>query len=76
MPGTPGAKDKEKAPSAATFFLSAANKDTGVGIGALAVAWRLNYDTVGNLLKPSKPHVIAAKRIALKKGSPVRVAWQ
>ena len=41
----------------------------------LSVVWRLNYDAVGNVLKPSKPYVVTCKVIKLKKGCPARVAW-
>jgi hypothetical protein len=61
---------------AANFFGPALHRDTGVGQGPLQVVWRMNYDSVGNMLKPAKPYVVAGKRIVLKKGCPVRVAWQ
>lgn len=72
----PGGRDgKEKVTSAQNIFQTAVNRDTGLGQGALAVAWRLNYDSVANVLKPSKPHVVAGKRISLKKGCPACAAW-
>jgi hypothetical protein len=73
--GYNGPGPKEKSPSAANFFTVGINRVTGVGHGPLTLAWRLHYDSVGNVLKPSKPHVVVARRIALQKGRPVRVAW-
>jgi hypothetical protein len=57
------------------FFATGLRRDVGLGLGALQLAWRLNYDPVGNTLKPSKPYVVNSKRIALTKGKPVKVAW-
>ena len=57
------------------FFAASLHRDTGVGRGPLQVVWRLNYDAVGNVIKPGKPYVVCGKRIALTKGQPVRVAW-
>ena len=68
-----GAKDTLQA---ANFFAKAVHKDTaGVGNGALMLCWRLSYDTVGNVLKPTKPQVVLRQRITLIAGKPVRVAW-
>ena len=61
---------------AGNFFAKAVSKDTpGVGNGALMLCWRLNYDPVGNSLKPAKPQVVLRHRVALSAGKPVRVAW-
>lgn len=61
---------------AASFFARAVHKDTpGVGNGALSLVWRLTYDAVGNVLKPTKPYVCARQKIQLEAGKPVRVAW-
>jgi hypothetical protein len=70
---TPG-KDKDKL-MAAAFFQGTVNADAGVGQGALNIVWRLNHDTVGNVLKPAKPFVVTSRVINLKKGCPTRVAW-
>jgi hypothetical protein len=65
-------KDKT---TAGSFFQSTVNSSTGIGQGMLSIMWRLNHDSVGNVLKPSKPMVANTKAIALKKGQPTRVAW-
>jgi hypothetical protein len=59
---------------AANFFAKAVTC-AGVGNGVLTLCWRLQHDTVGNILKPVKPHVIAKQRVSLPAGKPVRVAW-
>ena len=61
--------------AAGAFFQNTINADHGVGQGALSIVWRLNHDSVGNVLKPSKPFVVTSKVINLKKGCPTRVAW-
>lgn len=66
---------REKTLSAANMFASSIHRDTGVGEGPLGLVWRLNYDPVGNVLKPAKPHVVTFKKVSLTKGAPVRVAW-
>lgn len=71
-PPGPGAKSTVQANN---FFAGSLHRDSGVGQGALSVCWRLQYDTVNNSLKPVKPFVVTGKRIALKKGRPVRAAW-
>jgi hypothetical protein len=70
--GWPGAtKDTLQA---ANFFAKAMTV-SGVGNGPLTLCWRLQHDTVGNILKPVKPQVIVKQRISLPAGKPVRVAW-
>jgi hypothetical protein len=62
--------------TAKNFFAKAVHKDThGVGYGALQLCWKLSYDGVANVLKPTKPQVIARERITVSAGKPVRVAW-
>jgi hypothetical protein len=73
-PTPPAGAPKEA--TAQNFFAKAVHRDSyGVGNGALQLCWRLTYDTVANVLKPTKPQVVVRERIALSSGKPVRVAW-
>ena len=73
-PTPPAGAPKE--PTAQNFFAKAVHRESyGVGNGALQLCWRLTYDTVANILKPTKPQVVVRERIALSSGRPVRVAW-
>jgi len=72
VPSAPGPNAKVQANN---FFACSLHRDIGIGHGALQVFWRMNYESVGNLLKPSKPFVVVCKLIALKNGIPVRAAW-
>ena len=62
--------------SATNVFGPLVDKDGGVGKGPLGVVWRLMFEPVSHVLKPQRPHVIAATRFELKKGKPVKVAWR
>jgi hypothetical protein len=57
------------------FFASVLHRDTGVGQGVLTVCWRLCHDPINNIIRPVKPVVVTGKRVVLKRGHPVRVAW-
>jgi hypothetical protein len=57
------------------FFASVLHRDTGVGQGALTVCWRLRHDPINNIVRPLIPVVVTSKRVVLKRGHPVRVAW-
>lgn len=66
-------------PVAANFFAGTIGRSKAHGIaahGALTTVWRLSYNTVGHLLKPQKPSIVAKDEILLPAGQPVLVAWQ
>lgn len=72
----PAPAGKSKA-TAANFFASTMGRTKGIAAhGGLEVIWRLTYSSVGHMLKPQKPSVVAKERIVLPAGQPVLVAWQ
>ena len=46
-----------------------------LGKGLLKIIWRLNYNQLGNQLKPSKPMAGLSSPLKLDKGDPVMIVW-
>ena len=42
----------------------------------LTPCFRLNYDPVGNNLKPIKAHMVLGSSLTLTKGKPLKVSWK
>ena len=43
--------------------------------GALALAWKVSYESVRHVLQVRKPFLMNPRPIALKKGEPKKVFW-